>query len=72
MKAITIPPEVADDITLASLKDAREYMQSELSKWRANPKTPDNPQGYWMHPDDVEQNQRLIPALDLIIDYYGG
>jgi hypothetical protein len=72
MKELTIPYEVSDGITLATLKDAREYLQSELDKWNANPKTEDNPDGYWLHPDDVVGNMQLIRAMNLLIDYYGG
>jgi hypothetical protein len=72
MKELTIPYEVSDGITLATLKDARHYLQSELDKWNANPKSDDNPTGYWLHPDDVVNNMKLIRAMNLLIDYYGG
>jgi hypothetical protein len=72
MKELTIPYEVSDGITLATLKDAREYLQSELDRWNANPKTEDNPTGYWLHPDDVVNNMNYIRAMNLLIDYYGG
>jgi hypothetical protein len=39
MKQLTIPYEVADEITLATLLDQRTYLQEELDKWNANPKT---------------------------------
>ena len=72
MKELTIPYEVSDGITLATLKDAREYLQSELDRWNANPKTEDNPTGYWMHPEDVVNNMNYIRAMNVLIDYYGG
>jgi hypothetical protein len=72
MKELTIPYEVSDGITLATLKDAREYLQSELDRWNANPKTEDNPTGYWLHPEDVVNNMNYIRAMNLLIDYYGG
>jgi hypothetical protein len=72
MKELTIPYEVSDGITLATLKDAREYLQSELNRWNANPKTDDNPDGYWLHPEDVVNNMNYIRAMNLLIDYYGG
>jgi len=72
VKELTIPYEVSDGITLATLKDAREYLQSELDRWNANPKTEDNPTGYWMHPEDVVNNMNYIRAMNLLIDYYGG
>jgi len=72
MKQLTIPYEVADNITLATLLDQRTYLQEELDKWNANPKTDSNPTGYWMHPDDVVYNTKLINALNVVINYYGG
>ena len=72
MKELTIPFEVADGITKANLIEAKNYLKSELAKWAENPKDELNPDGYWMHPDDVVGNGKLIRALSLIIDYYGG
>jgi hypothetical protein len=72
MKELTIPYEVSDGITLATLVDARAYLQSELDKWNANPKTDDNPSGYWMHPEDVVYNAELIKCMNVVIKYYGG
>jgi len=72
MSELTIPFEVADGITRANLLDAKRYLQSELDKWAENPKDELNPEGYWLHPDDVVNNGKLIRALDLIINYYGG
>jgi hypothetical protein len=72
MKELTIPYEVSDGITLATLVDARKYLQSELDKWNANPKTDTNPTGYWLHPEDVVYNTQLISAMNVVIKYYGG
>ena len=72
MRQLTIPFEVADGITKANLIDAKNYLKSELAQWEANPKDELNPDGYWLHPDDVVGNGKLIRALTLIIDYYGG
>ena len=72
MKELTIPYEVSDGIALATLVDARAYLQSELDKWNANPKTDSNPTGYWMHPEDVVYNAELIRAMNVVIKYYGG
>jgi hypothetical protein len=38
-----------------------------LKKWKKNPKTVENPNGYWLHPEDVAGNMRRIEALNLII-----
>ena len=72
MKELTIPYEVSDGITLATLVDARAYLQSELDKWNENPKTDDNPGGYWLHPEDVVNNMNYIRAMNVVIKYYGG
>ena len=67
-----LPYEVVDQITLASLKQHRGYLQSDLDKWRDNPKTEANPTGHWMHPEDVRHNEILIHHMNAIIAYYGG
>lgn len=69
---LTIPHEVADGITKATLKDWRDYLQSELDLWEANPRNEMNPDGVWMHPDDVVGNKKYIMACNLIIDAFGG
>lgn len=71
-QGLTLSWETADQITLASLTNHRDYLKSELKKWKKNPKTDSNPDGYWMHPEDVSKNQILIHHMDAIIDYYGG
>lgn len=58
--------EIADAITLASLKDHRKYLKKELKKWEKSPA--DN----WLHPDDVVRNKKLIDAMKILINYYGG
>jgi len=73
IKELTIPFEVADGITKANLIEARKYLQSELDQWEANPRDDNNPTGYWLHPEDVVLNTKLIKAMDLLINnYYGG
>jgi len=71
MSGLEIPMEVADGITVATLKDYSKYLKSELKKWRKNPKTESNPNGYWLHPEDVTMNIRVIDALDLVLKQYG-
>ena len=63
-----IDGENADRITSLNLKDYRAYLKKELKMWKKNPKTEDNPDGYWLHPDDVAGSIRRIEALNLIID----
>lgn len=73
IKELSIPFEVADGITKANLIEAHNYLQSELDQWEANPKDDNNPTGYWLHPEDVVLNKKLIEAMDLLINnYYGG
>jgi hypothetical protein len=72
MNELTIPFEVADGLTKTNLIESRNYLQSELDQWEANPKDDNNPTGYWLHPDDVVNNMKLIKAMNLVIKYYGG
>jgi hypothetical protein len=69
MKMLGINYETADLITRLNLTDARDYMKSELKKYNDTMET-ENP--YWMHPDDVVNNQILIKQIDNILNYYGG
>lgn len=62
-----IDGETADRITALNLRDYRAYLKKELKEWKKNPRTDDNPKGYWLHPEDVTGNIRRIEALDLII-----
>ena len=61
--------ETADLITRLNLTDARDYMKSELKKYNDTMET-ENP--YWLHADDVANNQILIKQIDNILNYYGG
>jgi hypothetical protein len=63
-----IDGETADRITSLNLKDYRAYLKKELKQWKANPKTEDNPDGYWLHPEDVVGHIRRVEALNLIIN----
>jgi hypothetical protein len=73
MKELTIPFEVADGITKANLIEARNYLKNELEQYHADPRDDLDPDGgYWLHPDDIVKNGKLIRAMDLIINYFGG
>lgn len=63
-----IDGETADRITALNLKDYRAYLKKELKEWKKNPRTDDNPNGHWMHPEDVSGNILRIEALNLIIN----
>ena len=69
---ITLDGDTADRITLLNLKEYRSYLKSELAAWKKNPRTEDNPEGVWLHPEDVAGNTLTINALNLIIKHYGG
>ena len=61
--------ETADLITRLNLTDARDSMKKELKQFYDTQET-ENP--YWLHPDDVVNNQLLIKQIDNILNYYGG
>jgi hypothetical protein len=67
-----IPYEIADSITLTTLKFQRKLLKKELKRWKENPQTDENPDGYWMHPEDVGKNTRMIGTLTEVILYFGG
>lgn len=70
-KLITLDGEAADRITVLTLIDYRSYLKKELKQWKKNPKTETNPDGYWLHPEDVSGNIQTIEALNLIIKHFG-
>ena len=69
---ITLDGEAADRITLLNLKEYKGYLTAELTAWRKNPRTEDNPTGVWLHPEDVTGNMVAINALSVIIKHFGG
>ena len=65
MKELTIPYDVADGITLATLQDHYDYLIEELKDHKEN--------GAYMHPDDVRKSEEeYIPSLRIIIGFFGG
>jgi len=68
---ITLDGDTADLITLLTLKEQRSYLKKELSEWMKNPKTDANPNGNWLHPEDVSGNKIMIHHLDAVIKYFG-
>lgn len=58
-----IDSEVADKITLQNLQECLRYTTLDLQNYE---------DGAWMHPEDVAQAHKLIPALKLVIHYFGG
>ena len=67
---ITLDCETADRITLLNLKEYKSYLTKELTVWRRNPLTEDNPDGVWLHPEDVTVNMASINALNIIIKHF--
>jgi len=70
-KMFEIDQEAADRITVLNLQDSRAYLKKELKQWKKNPRSDANPDGYWLHPEDVAGNIQTIAAMDLIIKYFG-
>lgn len=69
---ITLDGDTADRITVLNLKEYRGYLKTELSAWKNNPRTDANPDGYWLHPEDVSGNEIMIHHLDAVIKHFGG
>ena len=68
---ITLDSEAADRITVLNLKEYRSFLKKELTEWKKNPRTDTNPDGYYLHPDDVAGNIRLVEAMNTVIKYFG-
>lgn len=65
MSGLTIPYEVADNITLATMKEHLAYLKEEVRLHVED--------GQYLHPVDYHASMtQLIPALELLIPYYGG
>jgi len=65
MSGLTIPYEVADGIALAVMQEHLKMTKEEIRQHTE--------EGTWMHPEDYHSNMtKLIPALELIIKYFGG
>jgi hypothetical protein len=61
---ITISNEVADEITMANLINARSNLRMQLE---------DHADGLlWMHEEDIRMHKKLIKYMSKLIEYYGG
>ena len=69
---LAIDMETANNITRLNLTEYRDMMQSELDQWNANPKDEDNPDGYWMHPEDVVHAMKQIKRINKVLHDFGG
>jgi hypothetical protein len=72
MIGLEIDMETANNITRLTLTDYRDYLQSENDQWEANPKDDDNPNGYWLHPEDYARNFKTIKRVNKILEDFGG
>jgi len=72
MIGLEIDWETANNITRLSLTDYRDNLQSELDNWNADPKDDDNPNGYWMHPEDVVHAMKQIKRINKVLHDFGG
>ena len=62
---IEIDFETADRITVACMKEQLAYLKKEVSDHEKK--------GTYMHPEDYHNSKvNLIPALETLIDYFGG
>jgi hypothetical protein len=65
MSGLTIPFEVADKITLATMQEHLGYLKEEVRLHVED--------GHYLHPEDYHSSMtKLIPALETLIPYYGG
>ena len=65
LNEMSIPYEVAEGITLASMQEHLKFLEKHLKK---------NDEGtIWLHPEDADRyRHHLIPSLKTLIKYYGG
>jgi hypothetical protein len=65
MKGITLDFETADRITVLTMQDQLKYLKEEV---RLHVE-----EGQYLHPEDYHNSMtKLIPALEVLIPYYGG
>jgi hypothetical protein len=62
-RGLELDYDTADRITLLVLQDQLNYLRKELDDYK---------EGKWLHPEDVANSAKLIPALELLISYFGG
>lgn len=62
-----IDHDTATNITKLWLEDYRAYLKKELRDWKKNPRTETNPNGVWLHPEDVVGNMRRVDIITEIL-----
>jgi hypothetical protein len=65
-RVFSLPMETVDDITKANLIECKNSLKEDMEKWE------ENPDAYYIHPDDVVMNSKIIRAMGVVIDYFGG
>ena len=64
-KGLEIPFEIADGIVIASLTEHVGYLKEQI---RLHVE-----EGQYLHPEDYHKSMvKMIPAIEMLIDYYGG
>ena len=65
MKGVVLDFETADRICVATMKEQLAYLRKELKDHIEH--------GQYLHPEDrVNSEDKYIPALELLIEYFGG
>ena len=78
MRGLMIDYETADRITVTTLKDQLEYLKKDIKYFEADDEKKAKLAEKWgyqpyVHPEDyAEAKAKLIPALELMIAYFGG
>lgn len=63
--SITLDSDTADRIALQVMREHLAFLVDEVARHLSS--------GNYMHPEDLEKTQRtVIPALETLIDYFGG
>ena len=63
IKGIELPYEVADAVTLATLKESKKIIEDCLKQHTKK--------GQYMHEEDYANNLAYLHAIDTLIKYYG-
>ena len=72
MYKLQIDMETAQNITRLTLTEYRDYLQHETDLFEANPKDDDNLDGYWLHPNDLAHNYKMVKRIDKVLKDFGG
>ena len=72
MIGLEIDMETANNITRLTLTDYRDNLKSENTKWETNPKSDENKNGYWLHPQDYVRNIITIIRIENLLEDFGG